>query len=159
MVLPPSLPPIAGRPLRILVVDDDPVLIALAEAWLSKHGNVVGVARDGVEAMDALSTQRFDLILLDLEMPVMDGFDVLSELRADARHLDVPVVVVTSRSDTAAIDEAYRRGATSFVVKPLVWDLVVRHIRYVFNAERLKRGFDALEEALADAASTVQANR
>ena len=153
MALPLSLPPIASRPLLILVVDDDPIMIAMAEAWLSKDGNIVGSASNGVEAMDALSSHRFDLILLDLEMPVMNGFDVLSELRADARYLDVPVLVVTSRTDTAAIDEAYRRGATSFIVKPLVWELVVRQIRYVFNAERLRRGFDALEGALADRAA------
>ena len=152
MVLPvsPSLPPLAARALRILVVDDDPIMLAMAETWLSNDGNIVGTARDGVEAMDALGDQRFDLVLLDLEMPVMNGFDVLSELRADARYVDVPVIVATSRSDTAAIDEAYRRGATSFVVKPVVWELLVRQIRYVFNAERLKRGFEALEEALAD---------
>ena len=61
MLLPRSLPPLAARPLQILVVDDDPIMLEMAEAWLSKDGNTVGVARDGVEAMDALTAHRFDL--------------------------------------------------------------------------------------------------
>ena len=56
----------------------------------------------------------------------MDGFEALSMLRADGRHMTTPVMVITGRSDTFAIDEAYKRGATSFVVKPVVWPLLIR---------------------------------
>src|SRR5579875_3041167 len=141
--------PLADRPLRILLADDDPIHCAVAEQWLTAGGAELCVASDGREALAYTDTQTFDLIILDLEMPKMDGFDVLSELRADTRHRKVPIVVITGRRDTFAIDKAYDRGATSFVVKPVVWPLLIRQLRYVVNAERMSRGLSALSSALA----------
>jgi CheY-like chemotaxis protein len=141
--------PLADRPLKILLADDDPIHCAVAEQWLTEGGAELCVASDGREALTFTDAQSFDLIILDLEMPQMDGFDVLSELRADARYRKVPIVVITGRRDTFAIDKAYDRGATSFVVKPVVWPLLIRQLRYVVNAERMSRGLSALSSALA----------
>ena len=141
--------PLADRRLNILLADDDPIHCAVAEQWLTEGGNELCVASDGREALAYTNDRTFDLVILDLEMPKMDGFDVLSELRADARHRRTPVVVITGRRDTFAIDKAYDRGATSFVVKPVVWPLLTRQLRYMLNAERMSRGLSALSSALA----------
>lgn len=140
---------LADRPLKILVADDDPILLASAQEHLGSSGDALFLARDGHEALDLALAHTFDLILLDLDMPRVDGFGVLSELRADLRYVKTPIVVVTGRNDTPAIDSAYDRGATSFVVKPLIWPLLIRQLRYVFNAERMSRGLSALHDAMA----------
>jgi PleD family two-component response regulator len=116
---------------RILFVDDDPIMREFAQVHLSSETAKVTVGADGLEACDALAAEDFDVILLDLEMPKMDGFEVLAKLRSDERTRRVPVVVVTGREDVAAIDRAFQAGATSFLVKPINWRQLSYQIRYV----------------------------
>ncbi|HVN02518.1 MAG TPA: response regulator [Caulobacteraceae bacterium] len=116
---------------RILFVDDDPILREFAVVNLATEHAHVDTAGNGVEAMAQIELQAPDLMLLDLEMPTMDGFEVLRRLRADARWRDLPVIVVTGREDVDAVDKAYGAGATSFVVKPLNWRLLSHQLRYV----------------------------
>lgn len=118
-------------PVRILFVDDDPIMREFAAVHLSTDAAKVTVGADGVEALKAVAEAEFDVILLDLEMPQMDGFEVLSRLRADERTRRTPVVVVTGREDVSAVDRAFQAGATSFLVKPINWRLLSYQIRYV----------------------------
>jgi DNA-binding response OmpR family regulator len=122
--------------LRILYVDDDPILREFAEVHLTTDTASVVTAEDGLAALDRLEDGAPDIILLDLEMPRMDGFEVLAHLRADARFERTPVIVVTGREDVAAVDRAFEAGATSFVVKPLNWRLLSYQIRYVHRAHQ-----------------------
>ena len=119
---------------RILFVDDDPIVREFAVVHLSTDKAEVVLASDGVDALERIAAHRPDVVLLDLEMPRLDGFEVLARLRADARTLDLPVVVVTGREDVAAIDRAFEAGATSFLVKPINWRLLSYQIRYVLRA-------------------------
>lgn len=121
---------------RILFVDDDPILREFARVNLASESCDVDVAADGIEALDRLETQAFDLLLVDLEMPRMDGFELLGRLRADPRTAHLPVVVETGREDVVAIDRAFRMGATSFVSKPLNWRLLTYQLRFVLRAAR-----------------------
>jgi len=116
---------------RILFVDDDPILREFAVVNLATEHARVDTAGNGVEAMAQIELQAPDIMLLDLEMPTMDGFEVLRRLRADDRWRDLPVIVVTGREDVDAVDRAYGAGATSFVVKPLNWRLLSHQLRYV----------------------------
>jgi CheY-like chemotaxis protein len=118
-------------PVRILFVDDDPIMREFAVVHLSTDAAQVTVGADGIEAIKAVAEAEFDVILLDLEMPNMDGFEVLSRLRADERTRRTPVVVVTGREDVSAVDRAFQAGATSFLVKPINWRLLSYQIRYV----------------------------
>lgn len=129
--------------LDILFVDDDPILREFAQVHLTTETAKVTVAEDGVSAMAALETTRPDIILLDLEMPRMDGFEVLQRLRAGGPHRRTPVIVVTGREDIAAVDRAYQEGATSFVVKPLNWRLLSYQIRYVHRTCYAERSLSA----------------
>lgn len=141
--------------LRILFVDDDPILREFAQVHLTTDSAEVLVAQDGQEALEVLREVQPDIVLLDLEMPRMDGFEALTRLRADPAHARTPVIVVTGREDVAAIDRAFQAGATSFVAKPLNWRLISYQIRYVHRACRTEQALRAEAEAASDALADV----
>jgi DNA-binding response OmpR family regulator len=146
--------------LRILFVDDDPILREFAVVHLSTEKARIKVAGDGLEALEALNREPFDLVLLDLEMPNMDGFELLEKLRFTDQFRSLPVIVVTGREDVAAIDRAFLAGATSFVVKPLNWRLISYQIRYVHRTSQTEASLrDARARARADAAASGEAMR
>ncbi len=121
---------------RILFVDDDPILRAFAQVNLATPTTEIDLAADGAAALESLASTRYDLVLLDLEMPGLDGFEVLSRIRSDPALRDLAVIVQTGREDVEAIDRCFHLGATSFVMKPLNWRLLAYQIRYVLRAER-----------------------
>jgi len=121
---------------RILFVDDDPILREFAQVNLASDTARVDTAGDGIEALEALSRQTYDLVLCDLEMPRMDGFEFLARLRANPATKHLPVIVETGREDVDAIDRAFRVGATSFVTKPLNWRLLAYQLRFALRAAR-----------------------
>ena len=124
---------------RILFVDDDPILREFAQVNLASPKASVDLAADGAEALRSLAVCDYDIVLLDLEMPVLNGFDTLARIRADPRTRDLAVIVQTGREDVEAIDKAFRLGATSFVTKPLNWRLLSYQILYVLRASRAER--------------------
>jgi CheY-like chemotaxis protein len=126
--------------LRILLVDDDPILREFAIVHLSSETAQVRTAADGIEAMEIVGRSPVDVILLDLEMPKMDGFEVLQQLQDRPDTTDIPVIVVTGREDVGAIDRAFKAGATSFVVKPINWRLLSYQIRFVRRAWKTEHG-------------------
>lgn len=89
-----------GGPASILIVDDDPTIRALMVTTLEREGLDLRQAADGVEALARISERRPDVILLDLEMPVLDGFGVLDKLRNDFGLRSIPVIVLTARDVT-----------------------------------------------------------
>jgi CheY-like chemotaxis protein len=121
---------------RLLVVDDDPILREFAAANLATPQVEVEVAADGDEAWHRLAKGTFDIALIDLDMPLMDGFELIGLIRADERLKHLPLVIATGREDMDAVDRAYAAGATSFVVKPLNWRLVSHQLSYVLRASR-----------------------
>jgi DNA-binding response OmpR family regulator len=146
--------------IRILFVDDDPILREFAQVNLTSDKAEVRVAGDGDEAWRLLHGESFDLILLDLEMPKVDGFEFLQSLRMTPKLQRTPVIVVTGREDVSAIDKAFIDGATSFVVKPINWRLLSYQIRYVHQASRTETSLiGARAQArsqMADAADSLR---
>ena len=134
---------------RILFVDDDPILREFAVVNLASEHAVVDTAKDGVAALAAIEANTPDIVLLDLEMPTLDGFGVLKALRADPRWRDLPVIVVTGREDVDAVDRAFGAGATSFVVKPLNWRLLSHQLRYVHRMATNERVLAERQEVTA----------
>lgn len=120
----------------ILFVDDDPILREFAQVNLATATARIDVAPDGRAALDVLGVRQYDLVLVDLEMPVMDGYALLERLRADPATAHLPIIVETGREDVHAIDRAYRAGATAFVTKPLNWRLLSYQIRFTLRAAR-----------------------
>jgi DNA-binding response OmpR family regulator len=121
---------------RLLVADDDPILREFASVHLATPEVELEVAEDGVMAWDMLRQGGFDIALVDLEMPRMDGFELIGHIRSHDTLKHLPIVVVTGREDMAAVDRAYALGATSFVVKPLNWRVLSHQLAYVLRNAR-----------------------
>ncbi len=140
-----------NRPGLILVVEDDPVVRSLARATLENDNFEVIEAVDGVEGCQLYEERRPDLLLVDVVMPHMDGYELCRELRSRPASAFVPIVVATSLDDVPSIARAYDAGATDFIPKPLNW-LVLNHcVRYILRASRafheLRRNQDRLTAA------------
>ena len=121
---------------RILVVDDDPIHCEFARVYLSTPTASVETAQNGAEGLEKLRAEPFDLVVVDLEMPVMNGFQMIRAIRSDPTLRHLPVVIVTGLEDMESIDRAYDDGATSFVTKPVNWRLLSYQLRYVLRAQK-----------------------
>lgn len=132
---------------RLLFADDDPILREFAKVHLSTESAMVATASDGEEAWAALRAENFDLALVDLEMPKLDGFGLVKRIRETPRTAHLPVIVCTGREDISAIDRAFEAGATGFVTKPINWRLLSYQVRFVMRASRVET---SLEVAKAD---------
>lgn len=117
---------------RLLVVDDDDVTRMLACAALEEAGFTVSEAGDGEAGLETYARERPDLMLLDVMMPGLDGFETCRRLRASGAHL--PVIMLTGLDDTASIESAYDSGATDFISKPINWTLLRHRVRYALRA-------------------------
>jgi DNA-binding response OmpR family regulator len=127
---------VAVEPARLLVADDDPILREFAVANLSTPEVEVEVACDGIAAWSRLGQGGIDIALLDLDMPGLNGFELIERIRWDEGLKHLPIVVVTGREDMVAVDRAYALGATAFVVKPLNWRLLLHQLAYVLKNSR-----------------------
>src|SRR5262245_24157233 len=119
---------------RVLVIDDEPDVRWLLRVSLERAGHGVLVAEDGLRGIAVAQKQRPEIIVLDLMMPVMDGYAVLAELAKDARTVDVPVVVLSAKAIPDEADRVTDAGARRFLEKP-------------FDPDALTRELDALLEA------------
>ena len=123
--------------LRILVMDDDPIQCEFARVYLSTPTATVETAENGEIGLRKLAEDKFDLAVIDLDMPIVNGFQVIRRVRNDPALRGLPIVVVTGREDVESIDRAYDEGATSFVTKPVNWRLLSYQLRYVMRAQRM----------------------
>ena len=128
--------------MKLLFADDDPILREFAKVHLATESAAVITASDGEEAWAALRGETFDLALVDLEMPKLDGFGLVRRIRDTARTADLPVIVCTGREDIAAIDRAFDCGATGFVTKPINWRLLSYQVRFVMRAHRTESSLE-----------------
>ena len=119
---------------RVLVVDDDAAGRYLAHATLVRAGFEVAEAPDGQAALDAMARSAPDLVLMDVNMPVMDGFTACSMLRRLENGQRVPVLMMTARNDVQSIERAFEVGATDFITKPISWTILAHRVRYMLRA-------------------------
>jgi two-component system cell cycle response regulator len=106
------------RPARLLVVDDDPINRRLLASYLAREGHDVATADDGAAGWALLQREPFDLVLLDVLMPELDGYEVLERLRADPGLRHLPVVMISSVEETDSIVRCIELGADDYLPKP-----------------------------------------
>ena len=123
-------------PFTVLTVDDDPLIRELMKARLENDHCRVVTASDGLLGLQVLEQQPVDIVLLDLEMPRMNGFEVLDRIRSEPSLRKLPVIVVSSLHDVWSIGHAFGKGATSFVVKPFDWPFLECQLKFVLRASR-----------------------
>ncbi|MFN0217875.1 MAG: response regulator [Hyphomicrobium sp.] len=126
----------AGLPQRILLADDDSVFCEAAATALSAAGFAVSVVSDGAEAISVLGSTDFDLAIVDLAMPRVDGFRLIALIRSTSSLIKLPIIVVTSSDKSEDAEEAHRLGANMFLIKPINWRLFPDIVRNVLDAKR-----------------------
>jgi signal transduction histidine kinase len=132
----------------ILIVDDDATGRIMARASLETNGFSVAEAEDGIEALSTFENLQPDIILLDVVMPKMDGFETCRALRQFPRGGDVPIVMITGLNDIESINQAYDAGATDFITKPINWTLLNYRVRYIMRSSHALAHRKHLEEQL-----------
>jgi two-component system chemotaxis response regulator CheY len=102
----------------VLVVDDSSTVRKFVCVSLEMQGFNVTAACDGMDALEKLPTKKFDLVITDLNMPNMDGFELIKTLRENDEYHDLPVIILTSLSDDANKEQGAHLGVSSYVIKP-----------------------------------------
>ena len=109
---------------KILVVDDEPVTNRLLSLMLQRINHSVITANNGIEALSYLDKTHIDRMITDINMPDMNGLTLLEELRADQRHKNMPVIVLTAIGQEHMSQLAVQKGATNFLTRPISsWEL------------------------------------
>ena len=133
--------------LKTLVIDDSPTEAQTLAYLLTKRLNCqVETAGDGFEGLDKLSASRFDLVFLDIQMPLMNGVEVLREIRASSTIADLPAIVISSNTDRQTIRDLLELNIFDYVVKPYKAERIVRRLTEKF----------ALLKSCADLPSGIQ---
>lgn len=123
---------------RILIIDDDIGFRDLLRIHLSSAGYQVQVADDGVTGGRALLAHPPDLIVSDVNMPFLDGFELLSLLRADAETAAIPVILLSGRSDGDTMAKAVELGAADFLTKPVTRDQLLESIEACLSRNKVR---------------------
>lgn len=132
----------AHRCQTVLVIDDDAIVRLMATEALGDAGYQVVEAPDAERGLEQFARGGVDLVLLDVILPGMNGFEACARLRAHAAGANVPIIVMTGLDDRDSIASAYDSGATDFITKPITWDLLPYRVRYALRAS------DAFQEIL-----------
>ena len=120
---------------KILVVDDERHIVRLVEVNLSRAGYDVETAYDGVEALEKVKATDPDMIVLDVMMPRMDGFEVLKRLQADTETQDIPVIMLTAKAQDADIFRGWSSGVSSYLTKPFNPRELLTFVERIFQSE------------------------
>ena len=138
------------RGAKILLVEDNPVNQELALELLSNHGLRVEVANDGQEALQRLDRERFDGVLMDCQMPVMDGYAATREIRRQARWSDLPVIAMTANAMVGDREKVLEAGMNDHIAKPIrVVDMLTTMARWIRPSEPLAEVVDRVRDEAA----------
>ena len=143
--------PTIGAPARVLVVDDEEMQRLLARTTLEQAGFAVDEAVDGAEALERFRETVPDLVLMDVRMPVIDGFDACRAIRKSPEGRHTPILMLTGLDDVESMERAYASGATDFAVKPINWLIIGHRLSYMLRASRAAEQLRFSQARLANA--------
>ncbi len=141
---------------RILVVDDTPANIQTVAAILKGKGYQLSVATNGKQALDALTKIRPDLILLDVMMPELDGFETCQRIKSSEAWRDIPIIFLTAKTDTADIVKGFEMGAVDYVGKPFNARELLARVSTHLTVDQLRRSLALKNAELARAHELVR---
>lgn len=123
--------PVPGHSLTqsVLIVDDEPMARTLLRLMLVRAGFNVTEAEDGFDALEKVRKNKPDVILLDVMMPGMDGFTVCETLRSEKETAELPIIMLSAKTDLDSINKGLRVGATVYLTKPISPEDLTRHVR------------------------------
>ena len=117
-----------------LVVEDSPMMrqLIVFALWRIRHLDVVE-ADDGVDGLNKLSAGKFDLVITDINMPIMDGLKLVKRIRTDAVHRDVPIMIITTEGAAEDRQRALQLGANAYITKPIQAPQVISKVKELLN--------------------------
>jgi diguanylate cyclase (GGDEF)-like protein/PAS domain S-box-containing protein len=149
----------------ILIVDDDEVLRLLLKQFLTGEGYRVVEAADGSEALQKLADAFFDLVIMDIAMPGIDGLAVCEKLKLTMPS-PPPVLMISALDDEESVDRAFNAGAVDLIRKPILWSVLRNRINYIINAyharlevEEITRNYEMILEAAANGICGIDKDR
>jgi two-component system chemotaxis response regulator CheY len=132
----PATAPPSNTEYQCLVVEDSPMMRQLLVFALSRVKQLkVTEADDGVDGLKKLAAGRFDIILTDINMPIMDGLKLVKRVRTDPVHKDVPIVIITTESAEEDRQRALSLGANAYITKPIQAPQVIAKVRELLGLE------------------------
>lgn len=123
---------------EVLIVDDNAQNAELLQAYLEDQGYHIRIARDGVEAMEQMDAQAPDIVLLDIMMPRMSGFEVCRRMKEDPQRRDIPVVMVTALNELGDVERGIDCGADDFLSKPVSKLELITRVKSLLRVKNLK---------------------
>jgi diguanylate cyclase (GGDEF)-like protein len=138
----------SGTDATALVCDDDPTYLLLMEETLSSDNFNVLTAANGADALKLYLKHEPHIVLLDVHMPMLSGFEVCAEIRKHPRGKDIPILMVTGADDILSIESAYKHGATDFLPKPIRWPMVAHRVRYMLKGSETLKSLKQSEEKM-----------
>ena len=133
------------KKVRILIVDDDQVNLKVVSSLLQEKGYKIALALNGKSALDILDENKIDMILLDIMMPGMDGFEVCKRIKDKKEIADIPIIFLTAKTDTDDIVKAFQTGGVDYITKPFKKEELFARVN---NQLQLKLVKDLLKEQL-----------
>lgn len=141
---------------RVLVVDDDPLLRRLCAAALRHIGLELEEAESGEQAVERFAANGADLVILDVQMRGIDGYEACRRIRGLPGGANLPVIMLTGLDDAGSIERAYESGATDFIAKPFQWPLLTQRVRYALRAAAMAESSRKMTASLARAQQMAQ---
>ncbi|MFA0758258.1 MAG: hypothetical protein PVTTEEND_001654 [Candidatus Fervidibacter sp.] len=132
--------PAVGQKKRVLVVDDERHIVRLVQVNLERQGYEVLTAYDGVECLEKAKAEKPDLIILDVMMPRMDGFEALQRLKSDPETNQIPVIMLTARAQDRDVLQGYQYGADLYLTKPFSPLELISLVKRVFESQEEEEG-------------------
>jgi DNA-binding response OmpR family regulator len=133
---------------RVLIVDDDVNTLEILQRWLSKEGYATVSAQNGEECLQALEREKFDIVLLDVMMPVLDGMAVCERMRAHPGWRTIPVVLLTAKDDMETRTRGMALGVSEYLTKPINKLELFGRLRAQVHTRELDRRMDETAAAV-----------
>jgi PleD family two-component response regulator len=139
----------SSKPPLILIVDDDSFMRKILVRYLERENYRVVEATNGMEALKIYQEFHPDIILLDVMMPVLDGFECCSRLQKLPNGDHTPVLIITALEDRESVDRAYGVGASDYVTKPIHWAVLRQRVRRLLIQANLRQQLESANQQLA----------
>lgn len=132
-------PEVDPSQVTVLIVDDIPLNVLLIQKMLAIFNFNLRTANDGQSALDSIAEQRPDLVLLDLMMPGIDGYEVIRRVRANEETADLPIVILSALNSNDDITKGFNLGANDFITKPIIMERLINCVSTQINEEWKKK--------------------
>lgn len=130
---------------KVLIVDDVPKNIQMAMNILKHEGYKMFYAKSGQMALDLVQEHNFDLILLDIMMPLMNGFEVCEELKKEEKTKKIPIIFLSGKDSSSDIEQAYEAGGVDYVVKPFINIELIKKVNTHIKLKKFEENFSLKE--------------